>query len=322
MAICVRMLSDEEWGRGGWGLMEKIDDLLDRLRDKATAARGQGGQTRILPDRHPVRDFFIADLVDWALKDDWHSMEHPFFSLSKNPDREIRRYDHNGISITVTPSVLGLATIWDKDILIYAVSQLVEAFNQGRRDVGPRVRITAYDLLVATNRYSGGKNYEQLAEACRRLAGTRIETDIKTNGVRQREGFGLLDGWKIIERHPNNGRMVAIELRLSDWLYNAVLACEVLTLNRDYFRISGGLDRRLYELARKHCGNQAKWTISTKLLHKKSGSRATIVKFREMLKRTAMDNCLPDYRVTYDTETDQAMFLIRGHNEAGAALSI
>src|SRR5208283_3076552 len=99
------MLSDEEWGRGGWGLMEKIDDLLDRLRDKATAARGQG-QTRILPDRHPVRDFFIADLVDWALKDDWHSMEHPFFSLSKNPDREIRRYDHNGISITVTPSVL------------------------------------------------------------------------------------------------------------------------------------------------------------------------------------------------------------------------
>jgi Histidine kinase-, DNA gyrase B-, and HSP90-like ATPase/Replication initiator protein A len=73
-------------------------------------------------------------------------------------------------------------------------------------------------------------------------------------------------------------------------------------------------------LARKHCGNQAKWTISTKLLHKKSGSRATIVKFREMLKRTAMDDCLPDYRVTYDTETDQAMFLIRGHDEAEDAL--
>jgi hypothetical protein len=218
-------------------VVEKIDKLLGRLRDKATAVKEQGGQSRMLPDRHPVRDFFIADLVDWALKDDWHSMGHPFFSLSKNPDREIRRYDHNGISISVTPSVLGLATIWDKDILIYAVSQVVEAFNQGRRDVGPCLRVTAYDLLVATNRYSGGKNYEQLAEACRRLAGTRIETDIRTNGVRQREGFGLLDGWKIIERNPSNGRMVAIELRLSEWLYNAVLACEVLTLNRD-FRIS------------------------------------------------------------------------------------
>jgi plasmid replication initiation protein len=52
--------------------------------------------------------------------------------------------------------------------------------------------------------------------------------------------------------------MVAIELRLSDWLYSAVLACEVLTLNRDYFRISGGLDRRLFELAREHCGSQGK----------------------------------------------------------------
>src|SRR5208283_2947548 len=309
--------------RGGGRAMETLSDVLTRLGEKIQGQAGQetvpakpkamfGTRSNLLPDRHPVRDFFIADILDWALKDDRHSMEHPMFSLSKKPDKRIRRYEHNGISVTVTPSVLGLATIWDKDILIYAVSQLVEAFNQGRRDVGPCVRITAYDLLVATNRYSGGKNYEQLAEACRRLTGTRIETDIRTNGVRQREGFGLLDGWKIIERHPNNGRMVAIELRLSDWLYNAVLACEVLTLNRDYFRISGGLDRRLYELARKHCGNQAKWTISTKLLHKKSGSRATIVKFREMLKRTATDDCLPDYRVTYDTETDQAMFLIRG----------
>jgi plasmid replication initiation protein len=105
-----------------------------------------------------VRDFFIADIVEWALKDDRHSMEHPFFSLSKNPDLEIRRYEHNGISITVTPSVMGIATIWDKDILIYAVSQLVEGLNQGRADIGPLLRVTAYDLLVATNRYNGGKN--------------------------------------------------------------------------------------------------------------------------------------------------------------------
>jgi hypothetical protein len=106
-------------------VVEKIDDLLGRLREKAITTKGQGGRSRTLPDRHPVPDFFIADLVDWALKDDWHSMEHPFFSLSKNPDCEIRRYDHNGIRITVTPSVLGLATIWDMDILIYAVSQLI-----------------------------------------------------------------------------------------------------------------------------------------------------------------------------------------------------
>ena len=37
-------------------------------------------------DRHPNLDFFVADLWAWALKDDYASMEHPFFSLSKKRD--------------------------------------------------------------------------------------------------------------------------------------------------------------------------------------------------------------------------------------------
>jgi hypothetical protein len=69
----------------------------------------------LLPDRHPNRDFFVADMLDWAVKDDRASMEHPMFSLARNPDRRIRRYQHNGVSVTITPSVLGIATIWDKD---------------------------------------------------------------------------------------------------------------------------------------------------------------------------------------------------------------
>jgi plasmid replication initiation protein len=295
------------------GVVEKLEDILTRFGNKV--ANGgenngaeQGAKPKLLPDRHPVRDFFIADITEWALKDDRHSMEHPFFSLSKKPDLEIRRYQHNGISITVVPSAMGIATIWDKDILIYAVSQLVEALNQNRADVGPVVRVTAYDLLVATNRYSGGKNYDQLAEAFRRLAGTRIETDITTNGVRQRKGFGLIDSWEIIERNPSNGRMVAIQLRLSDWLYNAVVGSEILTLNRDYFRLPGGLERRLYELARKHCGNQPQWRVSLTLLHKKSGSRATLIKFREMVKRAQVADPLPDYRFQYEGPADQVLF--------------
>jgi plasmid replication initiation protein len=288
--------------------MEKIDDLLGRLRDKAAAAKGQGRLPRLLLDRHPTRDFFIADILDWALKDDVHSMEHPMFSLSKKTDHRVRHYEHNGNTITIKPGADGLANIWDKDILIYAVSQLVQGINQGREDAGPTLRVTAYDLLVATNRYTGGKNYDQLADAFRRLAGTRIETDIKTNGVRQREGFGLLDGWKIIERNSHDGRMAAIELRLSDWLYNAVIAGEILTLNRDYFRLGGGLQRRFYELARKHCGYQAKWAVKLKLLQKKSGSAATVKEFRRLVRKISSDDCLPDYRVHYEEQADQIIF--------------
>jgi plasmid replication initiation protein len=296
-------------------VVESLEDILSRFRNKIASNVEQVGpparqvsRSGLLPDRHPVRDFFIADVLDWALKDDRHSMEHPMFALSKIPDIKERRYEHNGNSISITPSIKGLATIWDKDILIYAVSQLVAAMNAGRQDLSPIIRLTAYDLLVSTNRHTGGGDYDQLQKAFERLAGTRITTDIRTNGVRQREGFGLIDAWKIIEKHPVNGRMVAIELRLSDWLYNAILGREVLTLSRDYFRLFGGLERRLYELARKHCGHQARWSIGVDLLHKKTGSTATLRKFRELLKRTAETDALPDYRIRYDPESEQVVF--------------
>jgi len=235
-------------------------------------------------------------------------MEHPMFSLSKKPDRKVRRYEHNGNTITIAPGAYGLATIWDKDIVIYAVSQLVAAVNQNRKDVSLTVRLTAYDLLVNTNRHTGGGDYDQLQKAFERLSGTRITTDIRTNGIRQREGFGIIDSWKIIEKNPNDGRMVAIEIRLSEWMYNAILGREVLTLSREYFRLSRGLERRLYELARKHCGHQAKWVVGLELLHKKSGSNSPLKRFRLEVKNIAKTDSLPDYRLRYDANTDQVTF--------------
>src|SRR5260370_9599107 len=117
----------------------------------------------LLPDRHPTRDFFIADILDWALKDDRHSMEHPMFSLSKKPDRRIRHYEHNGNSITIAPGAYGLATIWDKDILIYLISHIIEGLNQGREDAKSRkARFRGYDYLVSTNLPIGAAHYKRL----------------------------------------------------------------------------------------------------------------------------------------------------------------
>jgi plasmid replication initiation protein len=299
--------------------VEKLSDILSRFEQAGKRAAKEeappskpasGQQTRepLLPDRYPNRDFFIADLVEWAVKEDRHSMEHPMFSLSKKPDRKVRRYEHNGNTITIAPGAYGLATIWDKDIVIYAVSQLVAAVNQNRKDVSLTVRLTAYDLLVNTNRHTGGGDYDQLQKAFERLSGTRITTDIRTNGIRQREGFGIIYSWKIIEKNPNDGRMVAIEIRLSEWMYNAILGREVLTLSREYFRLSRGLERRLYELARKHCGHQAKWVVGLELLHKKSGSNSPLKRFRLEVKNIAKTDSLPDYRLRYDANTDQVTF--------------
>src|SRR5216683_1262751 len=136
--------------------VENVADIVARMAQNANRLREQGPglaptmetvkPRALLPDRHPTRDFFIADILDWALKDDRHSMEHPMFSLSKKPDLRIRHYEHNGNSITIAPGAYGLATIWDKDILIYLISQIVEGLNQGREDAKSRkVRFRVYD---------------------------------------------------------------------------------------------------------------------------------------------------------------------------------
>lgn len=298
-------------------MVEKLADVIARF-EKASERSGEGRmlvvdrRVSLLPDRHPTRDFFIADILDWALKDDRHSMEHPMFSLSKKPDRRIRHYEHNGNSITIAPGAYGLATIWDKDILIYLISQIVEGLNQGREDAKSRkVRFRVYDYLVTTNRPVGGEHYKRLEAGLDRLKGTSIKTNIVAGGTRMKHAFGLIDDWRIIEKSPTNERMIAVEVTLSEWLYNAVAAREVLTLNRDYFRLGGALERRLYEVARKHCGHQTKWIVGMEMLHRKSGAASPLKRFRHETKRIAVGDVIPDYRMRYDPETDQMMFYTR-----------
>lgn len=288
-------------------LKERLMQSMDAL-DRGDIAAYEQNLPPLLPERHPNQDFFVCDILDAAPKDDMGSMEHPMFSLSTKPDHTIRRYEHNGNSLTIAPGAHGLATIWDKDILIYCISQVVEALNRGRKDVSRTVWVTAHDLLVATNRGTGGEHYKRLQAALERLQGTSITTDIKTNGVRVKRGFGMIDSWEIVERSPDDERMIAVEITLSEWLYNAIQGHEVLTISRDYFRLRKGLERRIYELARKHCGKQPSWKIGLELLHKKSGSSGSLKEFRRKVKGIAKIGHLPDYRVIYKAEDDQVCF--------------
>lgn len=267
----------------------------------------EGGVKRgLLPVHHPNRDFFLCDLFDYALKDDGVSMEAPIFTLATKPDTKVWHWESKDKtrSVTVTPSVLGRATQHDKDLLIYVVSQITEALNRGRADAANRtVRFRVYDYLVSTNKRVGGKEYLRLQDALERLRGTSIKTNIKTGGERVKEGFGIVDSWKIIEKAPDDDRMIGVEVTISKWLFNAVQAREVLTISNDYFRLRKPLERRLYELARKHCGHQVSFTIHVELLQEKCGSQGSIREFRRMLKEIVEDDLLPDYRLVPDWKT-------------------
>lgn len=250
------------------------------------------------PVRHPNLDFFVCDITDANPKDDVGSMEHPMFALRPG-DKAIRRYEHNGNKLEIIPSTLGLATIHDKDVLLYCTSQLTEALNQGLQP-SRTVRVTAYDLLVSTNRPVGGVGYQRLREALDRLVGTRLKTTIRTNGTRQTDAFGLIESYRIVESSPSDGRMVALTITLSQWLYNAIIGRQVLTLSRDYFRLRRPLERRLYELARKHCGGQPFWKCSLTLLHKKTGTTSDLREFRRLVLDIAAHQHLPDYELVHE----------------------
>lgn len=242
-------------------------------------------------------DFFACDVFDALPKDDLASMEHPLFSLATRPDLSILNYRHNGVEVEVTPSVKGRATIHDKDVLIYCTSQLMAALNAGRA-VARTLHLRAHDLLMATRRETSGDAYRRLREAFERLAGTRISTNLVQGDVEITRGFGLIEDWEIVRR-TRSGRMVQVRVTLSDWLFRAILARSVLTLSRDYFDLRRPLERRLYELARKHCGHQPDWRVSLPVLQKKAGSQSPQRVFRAMLREIVAEDRLPGYALEF-----------------------
>lgn len=268
----------------------------------------------LLPDRHPQQDFFICDIFDAAPKGDIASMEHPIFSLSTKPDTRPRKYERKGLTLEIKPSIEGLATVHDRDVLIFCISQLVRAINDGK-PVTQTVRFHASDLLKATNRETSGRGYELLKSALERLAGTRISTNITTGGQEIWDNFGLIERSRIV-RETREGRMQEVEVRLSDWVFNAIQAQEVLTLSRDYFRLRKPLERRLYELARKHCGAQKDWKIGLKLLQKKCGSGSAPGHFKRLVRQIVEQDQahahMPDYALRLSEDTTQLIFLNRG----------
>ena len=245
-------------------------------------------------------DFFAADLIDCSIKSDMATMEAPFFSLRTNPDLKRWHWESKDGKkvVEVVPSVLGRATIHDKDVLIYIASQMTEALNRSRLDAKNRiVRFSTYDYLRSTNKNVSGKDYLSLENALRRLSGTRIFTSIMTGCQRTKTDFGLIDSFQIVEKSSIEGKMMAVRVTISEWLFRAIQNREVLTYDSAYFKLRKTTERRIYEIVRKHCGYQAAWTIGLSLLHAKSGSCSTIYEFHKAMKELASCNHLPEYWV-------------------------
>lgn len=272
----------------------------------------------LLPIRHRQGDFFIADIFEnLPFKDDVASMEHPLFSLTTKPDMRTLVYENGPAKIEVIPSSLGLPSIFDKDILLYCSSLFMAEINRGNHP--PKtVRVSIHDFLVATQKKAtGGEAYQRFKIGLDKLRGCTIKTTIKTGKVAQTKGFGYIDSYDFIESSRVKDRLVALEITFSDWLYNSLVAKEVLTIDPRYFLLRKSLDRRIYEIARKHCGRSVAWDISLEKLLLKTGSTARLKHFRDTIKKLAASNHLPEYLVSYNIDKDIVTFRYRGKARTG-----
>lgn len=252
----------------------------------------------LLPDRHPNKDFFVLDVKEASPKDDMASMEHPVYSLATKPDMRELEYEHRGNMVRIVPSGLGLATIFDKDIILYAISKAAHMARDA--EITPWVEMTAHEVMVATNWRTSKHQYKRFEDALVRLRGTTIVTNVRTGDHLQTRGFGLVDEFEIDRKDEMGelspfGRMSKVRLKLSDWTFRAVQAGQVLTLNPIYFRLRRPIERRIYELARKHVGDQKKWEIGLATLQKKVGSNSSLKKFRFVVREVIADGNIPDY---------------------------
>ncbi|HGJ5869219.1 replication initiator protein A [Arsenophonus nasoniae] len=275
--------------------------------DLTTKTRNNNLKT-LRPRKHEI-EFFIADEVELSsFRDEMASMEHPFFAL-KGGDTNIREYQNGNVKVTVRPAVgIGLATIFDKDVWIYAISKLQESFNKNE-PISRTVCFTPYDFFVTTNRNKSGRAYQEFEKSLDRLKGTTIKTNIVYSQEKQESiGFSLIDSWRIIEEKKGKLDIGMVEVTLPEWLYQALSKKKMLKISPDYFRIRKAVDRRIYEIVRKHCGNKGVFNISLEKLHLKTGSTANRAEFKRMLKNLAKANDLPDYRIFYDVERDVVVF--------------
>jgi plasmid replication initiation protein len=267
---------------------------------------------------HPTRsereqlELFRALPGGLAPRDAQDLMAYPFFSLAKTHRTTPIDYRMNDIAICVEAvPEHGMATIWDADVLIWAASQIVEARDAGLR-TSRLMAATPREILTFTGRGTSARDYHRLKAALDRLQSTTVATSLRQNNERHMHRFSWINEWT--QRADAHGNADGIDLIVPDWFYRAVLNdALVLTIDPAYFRLTGGLDRWLYRIVRKHAGQQrGGWRFDFRNLYAKSASLSPFRRFAFELRDLARRQPLPGYCLRVQRETSGRETLLFG----------
>jgi plasmid replication initiation protein len=258
-------------------------------------------------------ELFRALPGELAPRDVQDLMTYPFFSLAKSKRTMPIEYHSRDVTVRVEAThEHGLATIWDADILIWAASQIVEARDHGLA-TSRLMTATPYEILTFIGRGTSARDYLRLKAALDRLQSTTVATSLRQTNARRLHRFSWINEWK--EQSDGAGRPRGIELILPDWFYSALTNDSlVLTIDPAYFTLTGGIERWLYRLVRKHGGRQPTgWRFDFRHLYAKSGSVARFSDFALDLRQIVKRQALPGYRLLIErthTGSERLAFVV------------
>lgn len=252
----------------------------------------------------------IPDKITWqnlAIKDARSLMDIAAFRLSKREKRigEKLVYNIHKGSIVVSSGAYGMATVWDYDILLMAISVLTEKMNlyrKGECEKPTRVFCpTPSDILKFSRKQKGGRQKDEITMACKRLNTThvsiqRVKSSSNGTKVIDSEGEPLITRYRTIKEEGSE-KVIYIEIEIPNWIYKEIVSGknpDVLTINPDYFLIKSGLSRFLYRLARRTAGKDiSSWGF--RKIYEHSGAASDFLKFKRMLRKIIKENNIPDY---------------------------
>jgi plasmid replication initiation protein len=271
-------------------------------------------------------DLFVPMLSDLQLRDQRETMERPFFSLCKRKRLAPINYvsPDGAVYVKVLPHPqYGMATIWDADLLIWAASTLNDMKKRGVNDIPRRLQARPYELLKSIGRDVGGENARQLHEAALRLRNTSITTNLRTKPGEVESNFSWLSEVRVTKkRHGGAGEQkkreyVGFTITVSEWFWDAVLQDgALLAIDPAYFSITGGRERWLYRIVRKHAGGAGPNGIAMKFttLFEKSGAEGTYRRFKFELLKIIARNALPGFDMALETrpgDKEPWLFMLR-----------
>ena len=225
-------------------------------------------------------------------------MAFPFFALSKNAWMKPLAYSTPTVSIEVRPSARGVATIYDKEIVLYIASLMASKIEEGAA-VSQDFTFTAHDLFSVTGSNHSARSYSRLADALERLQGTQIKTNIEAGGEGEDGFFSWLSEARLQYARSGKGekRLKAVRVRLCDWLFRAILRDrQVLDYASTYFQL-GPIERRIYEVARSTCSVEEPLEMDLQTLKLQIGFQNPLSNFRIAMRHIATANDIPDYDI-------------------------